>query len=110
MLRHLAVLLLPLALAAQETVVHVAPQGKDTGAGSASQPLASLTAARDRLRNATGTRRMVVHGGRYEDMALELTAADSGLTIEAAPGETLAKGGHHTAGDEDKFGHVRGSL
>lgn len=90
MLRHLAVLILPLplALAAQETIVHVAPQGKDTGVGTASQPLASLTAARDRLRKATGTRRMVVHGGTYEDVGLELTADDNGLTIAAAPGET----------------------
>ncbi len=40
------------------------------------------------LRAREGDRHLVLHGGAYYDACLTLTAADSGLTIEAAAGET----------------------
>lgn len=90
--------------------VHVAPQGNDAWSGALSAPnatrtdgpLASLTRARDRVREikkAPGTPPpsviIEVQGGVYEmAAALELTAEDSGtvsrpVTIRAARGQTV---------------------
>lgn len=70
--------------------VHVAPDGDDAGSGSADSPFATLTRARDAVREAIadglpeGGAVVVLHGGRYEMTApLELTAEDSGA--ESAP-------------------------
>jgi len=90
-------------------VVHVALNGKDTNKGTKSQPLATLTAARDALRKAAGKgpKRIVVHGGKYFDASLELGPKDSGLVLAAAPGEKpILYGGRRVTGwqkDGEKF-------
>ena len=64
-------------------------------------PFATLSRARVATR-AIGTetpRRIVIRGGVYEDVTLELYAKDSNLTIEAAPGESaVLYGGHRLTG------------
>lgn len=71
-------------------VVHVAVGGCDEADGSQARPLASPAAAIDLCRH-HGDRSCIIllHGGRY-DLAepLRLGPEDSGLTLEAAPGET----------------------
>jgi len=91
------------------TVFFVAPDGDDAHAGTTAKPFATLTRARDAARK-LGTnvaRRIVVRGGKYYDVSLELGPQDSGLTIEAAPGETPALyGGRLVSGwekDGDRF-------
>lgn len=69
--------------------VHVAPEGSDANDGTRAKPVFTFTWARDVLRGQNGdNKRIIVHGGDYYDMAFELGPQDSGLTIEAAPGET----------------------
>jgi hypothetical protein len=87
----------------------VAPDGNDAHAGTTAKPFATLTRARDAARQ-LGTnqaRRIVVRGGKYYNVTLELGPQDSGLTIEAAPGETPALyGGRLVSGwekDGDRF-------
>ncbi|MBB6730917.1 right-handed parallel beta-helix repeat-containing protein [Cohnella zeiphila] len=74
---------------ARQMTVYVAADGSDAGSGTLGEPLASLAEALSRTRKAeTGAfRRIVVRGGSYYDVALELTERDSGLTIEAYEGE-----------------------
>jgi len=74
----------------KSVTIHVAPDGLDTNDGSLDRPVATLSAARDMLRttDAHMERRIVVHGGVYWQASLDLGPQDSGLTIEAAPGET----------------------
>jgi hypothetical protein len=84
-------------------VLHVAPDGNDQAAGSATAPLASLTGARDALRKwrassgdtlPLGGARVVVHGGQYTARdTWRLEKADSGtasapIVYEAAAGES----------------------
>ena len=81
-------------------VVYVAPDGDDTNPGTKGQPFATLTRARDAARQAKGavSPKIVVRGGRYYDVQLVLEPQDSGLTIEAAPGEKpILYGGHLVA-------------
>ncbi|MFA6563224.1 MAG: right-handed parallel beta-helix repeat-containing protein [Verrucomicrobiia bacterium] len=82
-----------------ETIFHVAPNGSDANAGTKSKPFATLAKARDVAR-AHNPARVVVHGGRYFLGApLDLTAADSGLVIEAAQRETpVLVGGRRITG------------
>jgi hypothetical protein len=67
---------------------HISPAGQDDAAGTASKPFASLARARDAARTvAPGEpRRIVVHGGGYYNVAVELAPVDSGLIIESAGG------------------------
>lgn len=58
--------------------VHVGADGDRSGSALAR----ALVQTRGR-----GAARIVVHGGRYYDVSLELGSQESGLTIEAAPGE-----------------------
>jgi parallel beta-helix repeat protein len=66
---------------------------------SAGGPLATLDAARDRIRalrrsGARGPFTVLVHGGTYYlDAPLVLTPEDSGVTYEAAPGEHVILSG-----------------
>jgi hypothetical protein len=85
----------------EKTVFHVSPNGNDANAGTKSKPFATLAKARDAAR-APKPARVVVHGGRYFlDAPLDLTAADSGLVIEAAPRETpVLVGGRRITGWE----------
>lgn len=69
-------------------VIYVAPDGLDSNSGTRGEPLASLTHARDVVRKAQNDRRIVLRGGTYDNVTLELDARDSGLVIEAEPGET----------------------
>ncbi len=87
------------ALPAPALELHVAPSGNDSHAGTADAPLATLAAARDRLRQArdeaTAEAATVwAHGGVYEmPSGLTLEARDGGtpgapVLYCAAPGET----------------------
>lgn len=68
--------------------VYVAPSGKDTAPGTREQPFATFLQARDALRRlAPPLGRIIVRGGSYFNVSLVLGPEDSGLTIEAAPGE-----------------------
>jgi hypothetical protein len=83
-------------------ILHIAVDGKDGHAGSEAQPLASLGAARDRLRDLRRAGRLpangavvTLHAGTYRlDQTFALEAADSGtaeapVTFRAAPGEAV---------------------
>jgi hypothetical protein len=89
--------------------VYVAPNGNDANPGTKAKPFATLQRARDaaRMLEADGDRRIVVRGGTYYDVSLVLEPADSGLAIEAAPGETpVLYGGRRVTGwhrDGKKF-------
>ena len=65
--------------------VHVSVEGNDAAEGSAASPVRSLSRA-VRLAQA-GDKRVVVHAGTYHDAALTLSAGESGMMIDAAPGE-----------------------
>ncbi len=79
--------------------IHVSPEGNDSWDGSETHPFATLVRARDAARAVTGPRCIVVHGGEYYEVALELEPEDSGLTIEAAPGESpVLYGGRRITG------------
>ncbi len=93
------VLLLAAPVSGAEAVFHVATNGNDTNTGTKGKPFATLTKACDAAR-AQKPARIVVHGGRYFlDAPLDLTAADSGLVIEAAPRETpVLVGGRRITG------------
>lgn len=68
---------------------YVAVDGDDSAPGTVEKPFATLTRARDAARQLPPgePKRIVVRGGKYFAVALNLTAKDSGLSIEAAPGE-----------------------
>ncbi len=73
------------ACAAYGADFYVSPKGNDSSAGAKERPLATLVAARDAARKAgAGPHRIVLlPGDYYLDKPFELTAADSGLTVEA---------------------------
>src|SRR5882757_6552325 len=104
---------LPLSLAisllahtALAATLHVAPGGNDSAPGTAAQPLATLSGARDtlrRLRDAGPGRedaQVILAEGEYaiaEPLVLE--SQDSGVTFEAAPGARASiTGGRHLTG------------
>jgi hypothetical protein len=89
-------LTLLVALPAGAAEWHVAPGGDDTHPGTAGRPFATLPRAAEAARGTPGPDTVRLHGGTFAlDRPLVLTAADSGVTWEAAPGETpvLAGGG-----------------
>src|SRR5579862_931649 len=70
----------------QSATWYVAPGGSDQAAGTKAAPFATLERARDAARQRKGT--IVLRGGVYRlATTLELTAADSGVTWSAYPGE-----------------------
>ncbi len=88
----------------------VSPDGRDSAAGTADAPKATLVGARDSLRTLSpgARKRIVVRGGDYFlSEPLVLDHRDSGLVIEAAPGDQpLLHGGRLIAGwtpDGDRF-------
>jgi len=96
-----ALTLVPL-VAAHAVTLHVAPNGNDAGAGTESQPFATLTRARDAVRALRqggalpqGGVTVDVRGGVYQlAQPLELSEADSGLpgspvTYRARAGERV---------------------
>lgn len=72
------------------TTFHVSPRGDDCASGSTKSPFATLGRAIEAARQITARRprRIVMAGGSYFDVTVELSARDSGLTIEAATGAT----------------------
>jgi hypothetical protein len=93
--------------------VFVAADGNDANPGTRQRPFATLGRARDaaRLLGTNQVRRIVVRGGKYYDVSLTLGPQDSGLTIEAAPGEQpILHGGRLVKGwkkDGEKFWAAR---
>lgn len=99
--------------------LHVSPQGRDDGPGSAEAPLASLAGARDLLREArarnpevaAGGATIWIHGGVYEMAAsFVLESRDGGspegsVIYRAFPGETPSMIGGKTL-PPDAFKHV----
>ncbi len=73
-----------------QQTIHLSPGGNDIDSGTRGRPVATLARALALARQAPAgrARRIVVHGGDYFDVEGTLTAADSGLTIEDAAGET----------------------
>jgi len=68
--------------------VHLAPDGSDDDTGTPDKPLRTFARAIAVARDLSpGEKTITVHGGSYYGAEVVLTAADSGLTIEAAPGE-----------------------
>ncbi len=81
--------------------IHVSSSGSDDGAGSASHPFATLARAIEAARAAdpAAGRTILLHKGAWEETAVVLTAADSGLVIAAAPGEQpVLYGGRRVTG------------
>ena len=69
--------------------VYVSPAGHDAGTGSRQQPFATLTRALAAVRERPAAARQIrLLAGRWLDARVELTGADSGVTIAAAPGAT----------------------
>jgi hypothetical protein len=86
---------------------YVAVNGNDTWSGTLSEPnaagtdgpVATLARAIELARGKSGARRIVVRGGAYYDVGVQLDGQDSGLTIEAAAGETpILYGGRQVTG------------
>ena len=75
---------------------YVAVDGDDAWSGTLPEPntaqddgpVATLSRAVELAREHTGSCRIVVGGGAYYDVSIRLDERDSGLTIEAAEGET----------------------
>jgi hypothetical protein len=61
--------------------------GSSGGDGSQSKPFASLAAAITESRLSSGPHRILIQGGFYYDVAVQLGAQDSGLMIENVPGQ-----------------------
>ncbi len=84
----------------------VSTTGSDANPGSPQQPFATLARAVEASRE-SGAKRIVVHGGDYYDVGVTLDGRDSGLAIEAAPGETpVLHGGRRVTSwqrDGDRF-------
>lgn len=72
-----------------DSVFYVAPDGRDTNNGTEKKPFGTLLKARDAARKskADAPRTIIVRGGSYYETELTLGPEDSGLTIEAYPGE-----------------------
>ena len=88
--------------------VFVAPNGNDANDGTLEKPFATLEKARDAVRLLPSEKKQIIaRGGTYYDVGLELTEEDSGLVIDAAPGEKpLLYGGVLLSGwekDGDQF-------
>ncbi len=91
---HLLVLLLAMALPGKTAELFVGPKGKDTNPGTKSKPLASLEAARNRLR-AFGMGKHTItllSGDHYRSASFVLGREDSGLTVRGEPGAVLLGG------------------
>src|SRR5687767_9906007 len=100
---RLAALLVLVACSDTPTTFWVSPTGDDANPGTEDAPFASLTRARDAVRDAQPSHAIViVRGGRYElTETFELDARDSNVTYRAADGEApVLSGGRFVAGWE----------
>jgi len=68
---------------------YIAPEGSDTNDGTKQKPFKTLMKARDaaRISTADSPKKLILRGGSYYETELVLEPEDSGLTIEAYPGE-----------------------
>ena len=68
---------------------YVAPNGSDRNKGTEEKPFKTITKARDAARKSKAEvpKKIVIRGGNYYEVELVLKPDDSGLTIEAYPGE-----------------------
>ena len=68
---------------------YVAPDGSDRNKGTEEKPFKTILKARDTARKskAEEPKKIVLRGGNYYEVEIVLEPEDSGLTIEAAPGE-----------------------
>ena len=68
--------------------VFIAPNGDDSTPGTKAKPLKTITAALEKTRSLqAGTKKeIILSGGKYYEFHADITPADSGLTIKAAPG------------------------
>jgi hypothetical protein len=75
--------------------VYVSPSGSDANPGTAAKPFATpgRAMAEARKRGAAGVKIVLRTGVYYMDAPIVLGPEDSGLTIEAAPGEDVALSG-----------------
>ena len=83
---------------------YVSPDGHDKNIGTHSKPFATLEHARDTARsaNAYQPKTIWLHGGDYTLLkTLELTTADSGLTIRSAKNESALLSGGRTLAAKD---------
>jgi hypothetical protein len=118
---QLFILLLGFAAVGTAETFYVAPNGRDTWSGRLPEPnaartdgpLATFTAARDRVREVKKTagpdrHEIVARGGVYRlSGPLVLTAADSGVTYTAYPGEQpILSGGRLIAGWKQGSGKI----
>lgn len=80
--------------------ISVSPGGDDGGDGTPARPLRSIAAAVSKARGTPGPHTLQLGDGRYElEDTLRLEPADSGLTIEAAPGaRPVLSGGRRLTG------------
>lgn len=100
----LPAMLLVAHTAAAETI-HLSPDGDDSRAGTPEAPMASIVKALS-----TGAREIVLHSGTYHfEKPLVLTGKASGVSIHAAPQETVTLSGGRVltlewkAGEQGKF-------
>lgn len=82
-MRYISAVFALLGASVCSAAVHVSLQGSADGDGSAQRPLLSIADAVVRARQ-DPQHRVLIHPGEYFDTHVELVAADSGLTIEAA--------------------------
>ena len=68
---------------------YVSPDGSDRNKGTEEKPFKTILKARDTARKskAEEPKKIVLRGGNYYEVEIVLEPEDSGLTIEAAPGE-----------------------
>lgn len=85
----LSMLSVSVAASDDAPVFHVSPTGADTAPGTREQPFATLgrAVAAARARPDSALRRIRLGAGAYWNVGLVLGPDDSGLVIEAAPGE-----------------------
>ena len=80
----------------------VAANGDDSNSGTAERPFATLAQARDAARASTGGKTIWLRGGDYTLLqTLDLTAADSGLTIRSVDGEKVRLSGGRALSAKD---------
>ena len=71
------------------TKVFISPNGSADNPGTESEPLLTLKAARNKLRNVSGSKKVILRGGTYQlDRTFVLIQEDSNTEYEAYPGES----------------------
>jgi len=79
-------------LACRETTIRVSPNGDDSASGTSSRPVATIQAAILKSRE-TGIKQIIIREGKYYDVSVNLSRADSGLTISGENDKVFLYGG-----------------